>query len=554
MKRMLKFIQINMDRKKTIFELFLLVLIETIIVILISSKTANLVNSIIYEGNVHYHLSIFLVVIGVYLGTRYIKAMLNKRMVADYEKNFYEDVITRVADMSLLDIYKTGKGNIISLLMNENRQIKSYILSYLCDMVYQPCLFIWIFIYMYGISPIFALIMTLLMMSTIVISYFSSKALSKINNQRNEENAKRVTIQKEIFSNVISLKMYRNESFLSKKNEEASLDILKSSKKYIKRKSINYFPSLINEYLPVAFAVIGGVILYRNGSLSFGGFVAVLQLFTVVSLPMSKYAATVVETKNTIETIKRLEDALCTLGEKKEIKSFVPINEESKYAYEIKNLSFGYSEKLVLKDISLSIEKNEHIGIIGKSGTGKSTLLNILLGMVTAYDGEVRFYNCDMKTLAQEDIWKHIAYVDQNRYLMSGTVAYNIFQDNAVETYDMKDILSRTNLSKDINKLENGLDTVVSTGGTNLSGGQKEKITIGRALFKNADILIFDEPSSALDEESERCLVDTIAVCKNKTVIIVTHRKDLLKKCDRILEVDKGKIEEVTYDKIAENL
>lgn len=554
MRRMLKFIQKNMDRKRSIFELVLLVLIETVMVILISSKTANLVNSIIDKGDVLFHLSVFLVVIGVYLGTRYIKAMLNKRMVADYEKNFYEDVTTRVANMSLLDIYKTGKGNIISLLMNENRQIKSYILFYLSDMVYQPCLFVWIFIYMCGIAPVFAFIMTILMLSTIVISYFASKALSKINNQRNEENAKRLTIQKEIFSNVLSLKMYRNEAFLSEKNEEASLDILKSSKKYIKRKSINYFPSLVNEYLPVAIAVVGGVILYRNGSLSFGGFVAVLQLFTAVCLPMSKYAGTVVETKNTIETVKRLEDAMYIVAGEKDIKSVGQIHKECKYAYEIKDLSFGYLEELVLKDISLTVAKNEHIGIIGRTGTGKSTLLNILLGAVTAYKGEVCFYGSDMKTLAQEDIWKHIAYVDQNRYLMSGTVAYNIFQDNAVETDDVEDILRRTNLNKDIEKLENGLDTVVATGGANLSGGQKEKITIGRALFKDADILIFDEPSSALDEESEQRLIDTIDMCKDKTVIIVTHRKDMLEKCDRIYKVDEGRIGEVTYDKIAENL
>ena len=554
MRRMLKFIQKNMDSKRSMFELFFLVLIETVMVILISSKIANLVNSIINKGNVLYHLAVFLVVIGVYLGTRYIKAMLNKRMVAEYEKNFYEDVTTRVANMTLLDIYKIGKGNIISLLMNENRQIKSYILLYLCDMVYQPCLFVWIFIYMCGIAPAFALIMTILMLSTIVISYFTSKELSKINNQRNKENAKRLTIQKEVFSNVISLKMYRNEAFLSERNEEVSLDILKSSKKYIKRESINYFPSLINEYLPVAIAIVGGVILYRNGSLSFGAFVAVLQLFTTVSLPMSKYAGTIVETKNTIETVKRLEDTLHTVEEKKDIKSVGQIHKEGKYVYEIKELSFGYSKELVLKDISLTIAKNEHIGIIGRTGTGKSTLLNILLGAVSAYKGEVCFYGSDMKTLAQEDVWKHIAYIDQNRYLMSGTVAYNIFQDNVVETNDVEDILRRTNLNKDIDKLENGLDTVVATGGANLSGGQKEKITMGRALFKDADILVFDEPSSALDEESEQRLIDTIDMCKNKTVIIVTHRKDMLKKCDRIYKVDEGKIDEVTYDKVAENL
>lgn len=92
MRRMLKFIQKNMDSKRSMFELFFLVLIETVMVILISSKIANLVNSIINKGNVLYHLAVFLVVIGVYLGTRYIKAMLNKRMVAEYEKNFYEDV------------------------------------------------------------------------------------------------------------------------------------------------------------------------------------------------------------------------------------------------------------------------------------------------------------------------------------------------------------------------------------------------------------------------------------------------------------------------------
>ena len=496
MRRMLKFIQKNMDSKRSMFELFFLVLIETVMVILISSKIANLVNSIINKGNVLYHLAVFLVVIGVYLGTRYIKAMLNKRMVAEYEKNFYEDVTTRVANMTLLDIYKIGKGNIISLLMNENRQIKSYILLYLCDMVYQPCLFVWIFIYMCGIAPAFALIMTILMLSTIVISYFASKELSKINNQRNKENAKRLTIQKEVFSNVISLKMYRNEAFLSERNEEVSLDILKSSKKYIKRESINYFPSLINEYLPVAIAIVGGVILYRNGSLSFGEFVAVLQLFTTVSLPMSKYAGTIVETKNTIETVKRLEDTLHTVEEKKDIKSVGQIHKEGKYVYEIKELSFGYSKELVLKDISLTIAKNEHIGIIGRTGTGKSTLLNILLGAVSAYKGEVCFYGSDMKTLAQEDVWKHIAYIDQNRYLMSGTVAYNIFQDNVVETNDVEDILRRTNLNKDIDKFENGLDTVVATGGANLSGGQKEKITMGRALFKDAEVLSMKKASN----------------------------------------------------------
>lgn len=556
MRKMLRFIQNNLDKKSSLGIMFVLILLETTIVIAVSSKTANLVNSIIEKegGNIFYHLAIFLIVIGIYLMVRYTRAMLSKRMVAEFEKNVYEVITRRVANLSLLNIYKIGKGTIISLLMNEIRQIKSYMMYYLGDLIYEPFLFIWIFIYLYGVTPFFALTMTALMLLTIVISYLASNSLSIINIQRNEDTAKQLTRQKEIFSNVVALKLYQNDDYLSRRNEEASIDILNSSRRYIRKKVINYFPSLINEYLPVAIAVVGGVALYRNGRLNFGEFVAILQLFTSVSLPMSKYAATIVETKNTMETIKHFESILINRGEKREIEETSLFCEKSQFVYEISNLSFGYSEELLLRDISLKIAKNEHIAIVGKTGAGKSTFINILLGAITEYKGNVSFYGNEIKTIAQEDVWKHIAYVDQNRYLMSGTIAYNLFQDNYVDTENIEDILKKTNLNKDIEKFEDGLKTFVVNAGANLSGGQKEKIAIGRAIFKDSDILIFDEPSSALDEESELCLINTLDMCKDKTVIIVTHRKEMLAKCDRIYKVDEEKINEVTYEAIIKNI
>ena len=192
MRKMLRFIQNNLDKKSSLGIMFVLILLETTIVIAVSSKTANLVNSIIEKegGNIFYHLAIFLIVIGIYLMVRYTRAMLSKRMVAEFEKNVYEVITRRVANLSLLNIYKIGKGTIISLLMNEIRQIKSYMMYYLGDLIYEPFLFIWIFIYLYGVTPFFALTMTALMLLTIVISYLASNSLSIINIQRNEDTAK----------------------------------------------------------------------------------------------------------------------------------------------------------------------------------------------------------------------------------------------------------------------------------------------------------------------------------------------------------------------------
>lgn len=146
-----------------------------------------------------------------------------------------------------------------------------------------------------------------------------------------------------------------------------------------------------------------------------------------------------------------------------------------------------------------------------------------------------------------EKLWSHISYVDQNRYMLNENIAFNISAgDTNVMTHRIDKVLDMTNFRNDIeNKLPMGIETVLNEGGSNLSGGQKEKIAIARALYKKAELFILDEPSSALDEETDNCIVDALDVLDNVTIITVSHRLSTLSKCDRILELQNGKLIQV---------
>ena len=220
---------------------------------------------------------------------------------------------------------------------------------------------------------------------------------------------------------------------------------------------------------------------------------------------------------------------------------------DGKYLLDISGLSFSYADRKVLDNCSLRIMRGEHVGIVGSSGVGKSTLLNVLLGVLPDYEGTVKIFGEEIREASIEKVWSHISYVDQNRYMLNENIAFNISAgDTNVMTHRIDKVLDMTNFRNDIeNKLPMGIETVLNEGGSNLSGGQKEKIAIARALYKKAELFILDEPSSALDEETDNCIVDALDVLDNVTIITVSHRLSTLSKCDRILELQNGKLIQV---------
>ncbi len=213
----------------------------------------------------------------------------------------------------------------------------------------------------------------------------------------------------------------------------------------------------------------------------------------------------------------------------------------------IENLSFGYGNNLnniILKDLSLEIKKGDCIGIIGKSGQGKSTFVDLLLGLIKPTKGIISIDNISIDDADYGG--KLFGYVPQDIYLTDDSILNNIAFGESKDkiNYDnLKNAIDKSQLSDFVDSLDNGLNTIVGERGTRISGGQLQRVGIARALYRNPDIIILDEATSSLDIETENQFMNSINnLIKNKTLIIISHRKNTLNNCNKIYELRNKKL------------
>lgn len=224
----------------------------------------------------------------------------------------------------------------------------------------------------------------------------------------------------------------------------------------------------------------------------------------------------------------------------------------------ITNLSFSYPHKPpILRNITITIQKGEKIGVVGASGDGKSTFIKILLRLLHNYTGEIYLFGKNLNALSREELAEKIAYVPQRPYLFSGTIRDNITYGSPRKNITDKEIVEaakQASIYDEIMKVLGGLEGKVTENGNNISGGQKQRIAIARLILKSPDLFIFDEATSALDNTNEAVIQKNIeTVFSDKTIITIAHRLTTLKSCDRIVVFQKGRIvQEGTYSHLAQ--
>ncbi len=293
---------------------------------------------------------------------------------------------------------------------------------------------------------------------------------------------------------------------------------------------------------------VTAVLLYGGreviqGYLTTGELIAFLGYLLTASTPLSRFSGSFQVLQQSLASAERLFDFLDLPLWGKEMegqKEITSLQEGIKF----KNVSFSYQEEKVLENFNLEIKKGEKVGIVGRSGAGKSTLINLLLRFYDPDEGNIEIDSVDIRELTFSSLRSLMGVVLQDTLILGGTIRENILYGNLDATSEEIHLASvRAHAHEFIVHLEKGYDTEVGEGGARFSGGQKQRIAIARALLKDPPILIFDEATSNLDPESEKCILDTIAnIEEDKIVIVVAHSLSMVKDLDRIIVIEDGRV------------
>ena len=251
------------------------------------------------------------------------------------------------------------------------------------------------------------------------------------------------------------------------------------------------------------------------------------------------------------ENIKTMVKA----GSSQKVEYTTDFSSEFRYSLKIQNVTFRYknTNEDVLKNLSLEIKKGESIALVGASGAGKTTLADVIMGLLPPKSGQIMIDNDDISLFP--NAWhKLIGYVPQSVFLIDDTIRANIafgLPEEMVSDEKVWDAVSQAQLAEFIRQLPDGLNTIVGERGIKFSGGQRQRIALARALYANPEILVLDEATSALDNETEAAVMESIERLQGlKTLIIIAHRITTIRNCDKIFKIEDGLAKPVTYEEL----
>ncbi|MGN0805421.1 MAG: ATP-binding cassette domain-containing protein, partial [Candidatus Coproplasma sp.] len=385
-------------------------------------------------------------------------------------------------------------------------------------------------------------------LATLLFSVISSLAQMKISKRQMELSSKMSGMTYQMLTGVQKIKLSGSEKrmfsrWMNGYTEEAKLAY--NPPKFL----------LFNGVISSAISLIGTIVMYYfavRSNVSIADYTAFNSAYGMLSgalMSVASIALTAARIKPVIEMAKPIMEAQPEISEGKHIVTSVS------GGIELNNVSFRYTENspLVIDDLSLKIRPGQYVAIVGKTGCGKSTLLRLLLGFETPQKGAIYYDGRDLNTLDLKSLRKKIGVVMQNGKLFQGDIYSNIIisapylsVDDAWKAAEIADI------ADDIKAMPMGMHTMISEGSGGISGGQKQRLMIARAVAPNPKILMFDEATSALDNITQKKVSEALDSLKC-TRIVIAHRLSTIKQCDRIIVLDGGKIcEDGTYEQLIE--
>jgi subfamily B ATP-binding cassette protein MsbA len=470
----------------------------------------------------------------------YIQIYYMSYIGLDVVKHLRNTLVKHLTYQDMAFFHTMHTGEILSRITNDIARIQSVVTTMIPYFIREMLTVVALLVYVIYQSPKLALYFLIIMPLALYPLGRLAKKMKRYSRLSQESTSVMTTRLEEIFSNIEIIKANSTQEMESKKFAQENQSVFWYLLKQIK---VNALTTPIMEILgsmAIALVIFVGSREVVQGHMSSGAFVSFAAALFMLYTPLKRLSKLYNQAQDAIVANERMQ---ALLAKKAEVLSGERTLDVAIERLQLEGVGLYYEEKEVLRGISLEIKRGESIALVGDSGAGKSSLVNLLVRFYDPSSGAILINGEAYQAFTLKSLHQKIAYVTQRIYIFQDTIAKNVAYGEEVDLVRVERALCKAHAMEFVEELEEGVQTQLIEGGDNLSGGQRQRIALARALYKEPDILILDEATSALDNRSEQLIKEALEEIKSEMMIIsVAHRLSSVEHVDRILLFSGGEI------------
>ncbi|MCH5265420.1 MAG: ATP-binding cassette domain-containing protein [Lachnospiraceae bacterium] len=507
-----------------------------------------------------YVLALFLLVMvmvlskGVQQGVAMLQGSLMAKVVAATVRDMKQDVFSSMGRLSIHFFTSKQTGSLMTRVLSDADRVTGFFLDGFPYIFVHAFTIIASFVVMFQLNWQMALVACILLPFLV---YMSVKLKPKLWSLFGRRHRAERTLNSRLNDNLTGARVVKAFGQQEQENhrfepanarlQDAEVRIVK----YNNRFTVLY--NMVQEVSNIWVWILGVILLLNTGSIELGVLITFVGYVGQLNGPMNFFSRVFHMWSDSINAAQRMFEIMDAVPDIQEIENPVELK-QPKGEIDLHHVTFGYDiNNPVLKDVNLHVKEGEMLGIVGRSGAGKTTLVNLISRLYDTDEGTISIDGEDVRNLAFHDLRRNVAMVSQDTYIFMGTVAENIAYANPKATRE--DIIQAAMLASAhefIANMPDGYDTVIGASGKDLSGGEKQRISIARAVLANPKILILDEATASVDTETEKAIQKSLNyLVKGRTTLSIAHRLSTLRDADRLVVIDNGKIvEEGTHSEL----
>lgn len=488
--------------------------------------------------------------------TSLVNGRITSRLVPDVIAGLRAEAFGNLQQLSLAFFSHRQTGSLLQRINQDADEVTVFFTEELPYFIFNIMTLVGSVYFMFQMNVQLAILGLFLLPPTFIISFIMLPRMRVVQSQRSSSTRRVYDVLNDTMQGARVLRAFGQEEQQGRRFEGRNTNLRDSERNVVLYQLRFQLPYYITRFLPQAliWSIGAWMIFQPDSQLSYGELISFTVYLNLLQEPLTSMSQAFIIWSNSMNAAQRVFEIIDAEAEIKEIAT--PITKELAGKIEFKDVNFSYEvNKRILKNINFTLEPGEMVGMVGRSGAGKSTFVNLIARLYDVEEGEVLLDGVNIKDLSFDSLRGQVGMVSQESYIFMGSVSENIAYGRPdAEREDIVEAAIAAHAHPFISHLPDGYDTLVGAGHRDLSGGEKQRVSIARAILMDPKILVLDEATSSVDTETERAIQNALdELVKDRSTISIAHRLSTLRDADRIIVLDRGEIVEVgTQDELLE--